>query len=1390
MAKQIQKKIPKKVKKMKKQNFKNFLVILFTLIMVFVLSLSFVACAVKDNVDNNTTDEDKKNTTTTTDTAILKNGDFSKYTGSSAPYTVSSNTWKTSSSSSKKENFMGVIHVDDLYAAESADRAWANIANPGKAHDDDEDSAVFMIYNKEEDTTTVYQSFSTAIGGYYKVTVDFKVVGGVDELKDGVYITFSGDVLKKFGPFTPSANNAWQTVTMYVESNRAEAQSITVTMSLGDSQLSKKATGCAFFDNVVATKIQKSDYDKALSAEKNDLTGFYSMLNGSDPDFINVMSDSSVATPNSWTRVVGKDNSGNTLSTNYLHSGIANLDKFDDWKSYIGNKEDENNVSPKTPYQYISEMDALGLYDYDLSSDNKVLMISNFEATQKAQSNTAAYTAIGYTAKSSLAIELGNVYELKVWVYTDLVNFDYEKENKVSDDPIDFGARIVLTGIGDDAYIQDINTNKQWVEYTFAIVGHEYRTKSLGLELWLGNGVEGENKLACGTVLFDNIRLVKTGEVTPDNRDQVLAGYNDVAQANPTTYKVVDIKSLSGSSLTDNIIENPNFDRVDENNLPENWELSSVNDVNAQISSGNNTVANPDIIVNVINTANEEINAQASADAKAYWMNKYGIEENPNAPYPTLDNVLMINNVVASAYQLKLPTSFEILPNLHYRVGLWIKTVGIKDGVGATITLMNDTKDSAMATFKTVNTANYENEITNGYAEYVFYVQGSNFQASTLDGDVVNASLIVSLGSGHALDSSSFVGGAIFIANVNLEQVSNSEYKNASSKSNDYVKTTSLSVSKGTVSNGSFNSFEYDEKKIDSETGRQTDLLKPSNWTLNSSVSTDDVKSGVVNTNDSAFINSYFGEGYNIYTAFASGDITKPIDFGKPNVLAVNVVNPTKSTLLYSSSSITLSMNSYYIFKIYAMVDGLKAQVAVEANNNSVPMFYTLGEHDGLWEEITFAVQTGALASPAVTIKLYVGDYKTDNAMKYEEGEEPTYQGKMFVDNITYYTISEDKFNESGNAGNESYTVDSFDTTSLPTTVVGPNSSSWTGSGEKNSSASNIAKEEYWQYAGIAVKGSTEPDKFFLAEEYEEKEEDSDKVEKKWRTIEGTTLTAEQIWRDGDSSVLIINNQRESYYSYKNKSSISLDSKSYYKLTVDAKTIGIEEGKFAYIQVKNSSETFKIKVNTEYLAKVENGKLAYDSENNVVYEKAENSEWTTYTFFFKTAESSSMTGVEITMMLGTADEKVQGTALFDNVSFKKLDSDTEFNNAYKAIYELDEDGKAKVDENGNYIEVEGADVYQLTNRVIRADDKPKDDNNEKPEEPKQPAKQTDTWSWAIPTIIIAAIMIIVIVVLLVRKVLPKMPLKRKKEVEYSRKDEESTKKSDKNEKKSSDEFKD
>ena len=148
-----------------------------------------------------------------------------------------------------------------------------------------------------------------------------------------------------------------------------------------------------------------------------------------------------------------------------------------------------------------------------------------------------------------------------------------------------------------------------------------------------------------------------------------------------------------------------------------------------------------------------------------------------------------------------------------------------------------------------------------------------------------------------------------------------------------------------------------------------------------------------------------------------------------------------------------------------------------------------------------------------------------------------------------------------------------------------------------------------------------------------------------------------------------------------------------------------------------------------------------------------------------------MSSVYVSMILGKSDAKVQGTAFFDNVSLSKLNDATEFNAAYSSIYVVDEDGNATVDADGKYVQTEDADKYLLTNRVIRADDAKSKDDDHNHDHDHDEKKTGNNLTWLLITsIVIGGILVIVIVVMLIRKFVPKNLFKRKKKVEYSRKE--------------------
>ena len=1368
---------------MNKKNIVTLSLIVLVIVLCAALSLSLFACKEETTATNNST-SNTDNTESETATVLVSNGDFTATSGSSVPYTATG--WTGKSANDSKQTVAGVIHTGDLYSTENATSAWAGIADPGKAKESDKDSAIYMIYNGEANYYTVSNKFTAAIGAYYKVTADFNSIGNSQGAEGGAFVTINGNAYHKFGPFLPSTEG-WQTVTIYIEASVIAEESVEIVLSLGDK--TTDAIGVAYFDNVVAEKITKADYD-AFTVSNADLEAKVSMT-FADGDFVNNTGVSNPTDSEVWSKSIGKGDDNTSAITTYVKSGVVNVDEFDSWKEYVGEKEDEANLNPGTPYDiYKNDHE-------DLSSDRNILMITSFPAiahVTSAETSKNAYTAVGYANEYKFAIELGSYYELKVWVKTDLINYEYvtPTEEAEASDINNSGAWLKLTGLSSEAVIKNIDAN-EWTEYTFVIIGHEFRTKSINLELWLGQGGRNGNELACGTVYFDNIRLYKKGTFTAETKQNVLDAYKNVSLYNPTFTCLVDAASINGANVTENTdISNPNFNVLDEEVLPEGWNLNLADGVKGNVSvNETDDATDADVIVRVINTKNAEALATAevekegkddeeyAAALKQWWLDKYGIEENPSVPSEALDPVLMINNVIASAYTMTLDTDITIVKNLHYRLALWVKTAGVDESTGATISLVSD--GASLSSFTKVNTAKYENETTNGYCEYVFYIQGANLVSLNGDDDDHKLSVKIELGSGNAFAPSTFIKGAIFIANVNIEQVTNDEYKAADTDS-DYLKQLSLTSStSATISNGSFNGYTYDDSKVDtgdSETqgsGYQTDYLEPTNWTKDSDLAST-VKSGIVNINSYEFVKSEFGANYDFYNAWDNGVSNgRSVDFGAPNLLAINVPTDIKAQLAYKSSSISLTSDKYYIIKGYVRsVDGIVGEISVSANNNSYPLVQkiTTSVNDG-WKEYVFAIQTGALTSASVTINIYIGNYSYDSVTEFEEASTPKYHGILFLDSFSCTAVDQAKYNavvENGGS-NISYLVDTFSTTNDSKKVSAPKN--WTGSGEKVSSS--VANTENTQYAGIFTLADSDETILKLVKDETTGEGEEATTEKV--VIEGSTMTKADIFNSngmedmtvGDG-VLLINNQAASYANYKNTSSLTFAKNSYYKVSVYARTKDIEKGKYASIRVETGSDAskFEIPVNTEY-------RDIKNEKNEVVnYESIEN-KWQLFTFYVKTAESASTSNVYIYLTLGTSDEMIQGYAFFDNVSIVKLEDSAEFDAAYALRYVVDVNGVAEVDDNGKYKDAETAEEFLRNNRIIRADDAEKEEDTDTEEETPSDNNNTSSellWLY-ITSIVIAALLIVVIVVYLIRRYAPKRPVKVKKtEVDYARKENE------------------
>ena len=1374
--------------------FKQLLTVLLVLTICFSLCLVAVAC------NENDTDEQGSDTTTDTkvedtkeeESLLITNGRFEKYSDGTAPYAPTG--WSGSTSDSTIDSVVGVIPMKptDYNAAMSN---WNNLANPGNVPKDednpvaDEDNHVLLIYNTAANVYTYKPNTQlvTTIGAYYQYSVQLMVKAGEVGITEGsgAYVTFSGAAYHQFGPFAET--DEWQTVTFYIAASQVSAQTVNIAISLGDS--GNPSSGYLFVDNVVAKKITAAQYAEAVLTDTAH-TAAYSML-VPDGNFINSTDTTVVQEPTTWSGQSGKGNGANTTAT-YVRKGIVSTTE-DGWAGWVDAASlTEENV--KTPYDVIPDK-------ANLSSDGKILAISNDFALAAGGASLLeeCYTSYGYTNTMKMLIAPNTAYKLSVWVYTDLNTAEEVKAAMVAREATDaestvdhskFGANIIFTGYGDFIF-DDIDTGKQWKEYSFYIYGSNTRYKNVNLELWLGKGGKDDTTRASGTVYFDNITLTRYEEYT--TRDAALTAFQTYVDNSVGTAKIVDIQDNTAELIT-----NGNFAESNEITVTDaekdirtttGWTMQPINEVRDTAT---------DVKTAIIDTV-------ANADKNdAWWKENYDLETNPKEPHE-FSPVLMINNVNPSAFQVRTTGNVKIKANLFYRVAVWVKTLDIKDGSGITVALMNADGDSSLSSFSTVNTASYENDTTgvNGYEQLEFYIKGSNLvtEDSTVADDK-EVYILISFGSGNNFSTSSFVSGKVLIANVNMQQIDSSEYSDNSSNTT-YSKSYSFAATSGSTSgslaDSKFDVITYDDEKVN-EDGTQKALYKPSSW---STPSVTNVTSGILNVTQTAYVNELktltqydFGDVYNAWAASVDASIQRdfPVSFGAPNVFMSytkkdEAVKAAK--ILYNTSSISLSSNKYYVIRCYVRAVGTRGQLEFTTTGNKeatvVDFGITTAEDgsvsitpvaDSAWEEICFVIKTGSFGSVTATVNLYLGNYSVDKDIVENDDEnihKPTYQGVIFADSFTCYAIDEDQFNTYVSTGvnNANLSTETFESTKTDTTdTIKPSDNLWSGSGSS----------DHTKVVGIYSRNYTTTKLEYLQPETTKDDDGNDVTTNK--AVEEKTLTVADIFdttgltegADLGNGVLVINNQTAGYYSFKS-ASITLAAGKAYSITVDARTFNIAEGEFAYIRLSVGDDNFDLAFNSEHVYAVDdkgNYTLA-DGANTYV---AKDSAWQRFTFYVQNSKTSSVTA-NFCLMLGMSaldadaeeSKPVQGTVLFDNVTLTEITAEA-FNTQFAKVYVLDDEYAVTKDEAGKEIVAEGADAYQLTNKAIRISDdytsEPEDNDGDDKDGEEEPKTDSSLLWLYITSIVIAGILIIVIVVWLIRRFMPKKLFKRKKSIDYDR----------------------
>ncbi|MEG1535353.1 MAG: hypothetical protein RR416_00115 [Clostridia bacterium] len=1260
---------------------RHFLLTVIVLVLCMTFMVTAFACN-NDKTDKDPTDDKDKVT------YLFPNGNFVDTTGDTYPLSVGS--WTSapghdgSSSSSVQvptgsDNLLaGIISVNDSLFKKNK-RTYGNIANPGKVG---EDENILMLYNKSA-TSYKYTSSSMTLNkdSYYKLSMSVKTVDvTTDDKNAGAYIIVNGDAYTHID--SVNTNGEWKTYEFFVESSAIASGSISVTLSLGigNKSTGHMTKGYAFFDNLVLTNLtdvkkdevafSKADF-QAVEADAKPETLTYSMLL-CDAEFEYASQVTSFPyTPSKFNGTAGVG-SGEAAPSggSYVEKGILDTASKNQYK--IGDTLVDMTAAPG----------ALG---------SRILFINNIQPT-----------AYGYKASAPMRFAAGeNYYRVSLYVRTVL-------DSKQS-------ATLKLTkGQATDdlgVVIKDINTNGAWQKVEFFVKSNEKRTNDLFLEMWLGQGGKNDSDTHVkGAVFFDS---AKYEEIKAEDYNKATTKFDINTNAVATeikndTFKPAIYDEKAPANRT-------NFGIADTANWDANSAFKGL--TNPLAPTKNTSVL---VINNFLPTA--------FTVADIYKKDATATDDK--------------NNITAD--------TFTVNPNMYYLLSLWVKTSDIPEGKGLDVNLVKyDNKDndkkyadsfSVLASLTGLNSATLKDNASkknNEYIELQFYITNGQYEKANLGLQFV-------LGSGVSTQSDKLVIGNAFISAISIEAIRASEFTGVSDSAT--VKKASLAgtAKTGEVSgNGNFNLLDvtatnelYSTKKDDktpiwNADGKLENFLGvPTGWTANSKnfvTGNTGSMAGVLDTNSSTLVSKFFGGA--LPSDFFNGLVLGGNQMNaetNPNVLAIN--SKDSKSIGYTSSNISLSANSYYMFSVWAKGNTnntFSIELATTSNSGDDKKFYNIKPIDNDWHQYFIYAQVGA-SNVSVKLGLYHANPTIDAIAT---------NGETFFANAIYTTITEDLY-KIGKAESEkskfnilvqSWLVDQFDDISSVSDTFLSSPTNWTGA--------SLSKDVYTDKDSLAagVFNHTRDD---------------------WKWIginpDEQTALAEKMFAKGGNNVLVIDNIINGAYKFTSNAT-SLTADTYYKVSISMLTYGLKDTQSATLSLKLNNKTYT------FGKKIGDTSTTYDKSRRVntsTYADGKETlgDWTEYSFYIKTNEGVTPSAT-VTVSLGYEDKDnwMTGYVFVDNFSVVKVDEKD-----FIARKPVDGETPETIDETL----IDDALVKANYRIVFSEDDAtaPEEETTPKPEEKK---KNDLLWLW-ISSGVVGAFIVVAVIIYLIKKYAPKRKIARTK----------------------------
>lgn len=531
-------------------------------------------------------------------------------------------------------------------------------------------------------------------------------------------------------------------------------------------------------------------------------------------------------------------------------------------------------------------------------------------------------SSYGYVS-SSFTLSKNGYYVISAYVYTQ------------NEDNITATASLYLSNSKLDslnsAKIENINTRGVWKNYKFYVKTSSSSDESVNLKLYIGTQDSFTSK---GAVFFDNLKAYSLSEK--------------------------DFYTSSSSNTNSQIVNLVNKDVTISNGL-ENADFE--NGLTGYTKTTHNSLSDNFSKVVGIGDNFDELDSKLTENpTSANRSNNYKalLIYNKDADYVSYDT----NEFLIEQYK-------------YYKLSVYVKTSDFtSNGASLTLTQKNpfDTESFTPLTllFKDINASSETNDVTNDWIEYSFYIQGNSFKDS-------NAVLSLSLGSKDDETITKATGYVLF-DNIKLEEITTSEYTNASETT--FVKKANFASAENdvTIENGAFNQAEIN--------GDSTTLFVPTSFTITNDNSTN--YNGIFNINETQFnSHSYdFSNPYSHYTNSAKG-------YNNVFVMANKVMDSQSIKTSSIELSASSSENNYYKISFYINTQDVVYSniVAKLTTSDETLAIINIPNTNSSWKEVSIYVKTFT-------------DTKTAN-LTIEFNED---KGYVFLDTFKLETIDAETF--------------------------------------------------------------------------------------------------------------------------------------------------------------------------------------------------------------------------------------------------------------------------------------------------------------------------------------------------------------------------------------------